>query len=122
MNALRKIEPTFKLTGFDGDAYRMFAIGSNKPDKYTAYGVLRSKQDGKGIQAKAVITGVLGRLAPDAFERANKLGHDHRLIEVTHYELTVGGEEWFYYDYFTTVRRRSGVDELANFRTMLALQ
>jgi P2 family phage contractile tail tube protein len=122
MNTLRKIEPTFKLAGFDIDSYRMFAIGAGKPDRYTAYGVLRSKQDGKALQAKAVISGVLGRVAPDAFERGQKLGHDHRIVEVTHYELIVGGEEWFMYDYFTTTRRRLGVDELAEVRTMLGLQ
>ena len=122
MNSIRKIEPTFKLAGFDADSYRLFTAGAGAPTKYTAYGVLRSKQDGKALQAKTVITGVLGRLAPDAFDRSQKLGHDHRIVEVTPYELMVAGEEWFYWDYFTTKRRRLGIDELAEVRTMLGLQ
>ncbi len=121
MNVLRKMNPTFKLAGFDPDAYRVFGIGSTEIQTFTARGIIRAKSSGKGVGAVAILRGALGRVGPDAFERANKLGHDHQVIELQHYELRVGGQEWFYYDYFSTMRRRFGRDETAEYRQLLGL-
>ncbi len=121
MNTLRKLEPSFKLAGFDEDAYRHFGIGSNKPQTYTAYGSIRSKQTGERVQAKALLRGSVGRVAPDAFDRQSMLGHDHSFHEVTLYSLTVGGKEWFHWNYWKTERRVMGTDELAEERQLLGL-
>ncbi len=122
MNMLRKLEPSFKLTGFDEDSYRLMGVGSNKIDFFTAYGELRNKRTAKGVQAKAIIRGSIGRVAPDNFDRGNLLGHDHTFHEVTYYALHVDGQEWFKWDYFTTERRVMGVDELAEQRRLLGLE
>lgn len=121
MNILKKMNPTFKLAGFDPDSYRAFGIGSSQVQTFTARGILRAKSNGKAYGALAIMRGAIGRVAPDAFERANKLGHDHQIIELQRYSLTVGGEEWFHVDYFASVRRRFGVDELAEYRQLLGL-
>jgi len=121
MAVLRKMNPTFKIAGFDADAYRLFGVGSAEVQTFTARGIIRAKSTGKGVGAVAIMRGSLGKVGPDAFERANKLGHDHQIIELQHYELKVGGQEWFYYDYFSTVRRRFGKDETAEYRQLLGL-
>lgn len=122
MNALRAIQPTFKLLGYTESTYREFGVGTAQVSKFTGYGVLRNKVNGTTIQAKTVIRGVLGRVAPDQFERAGAFGHDHSITEVTHYELHVGGKEWFYWDYFTTTLRQFEQDSLAESRILLGIE
>jgi P2 family phage contractile tail tube protein len=122
MNALKALTPSFKLAGFTQSSYRALGIGTNEPMNFTAYGVLKNKQTGAQHQAKSIIRGIVGRLAPDAFARADAFGHDHSVTEVTHYELSVDAEEWFYWDYFTTRRRQFGVDELAKARVLMGME
>ena len=122
MNAFRALEPTFKLLGFTEASYRLLGIGTNEVQRFTMYGVLRNKETGKQLQAKAIAKGIIGRLAPDAFDRASAFGHDHGITEVTHYELHVGGEEWFYYDYFTSVVRQFGNDVTSAARVALGIE
>ncbi len=121
MNAIRKLEPSFKLAGFDKDAYRLFGVGSNEVNVFTGYGVLANQRTAKRVSAKVVFRGMIGRMQADAFDRSNVMGHDHKLAEVTRYDLEVGGQEWWSWDYWTTKRRRFGVDELADYRRMLGL-
>lgn len=122
MGAFRAIEPSFKLAGFTEESYRQLGVGTGTPENYTAYGVLRNKQTGKILQAMAIIRGIIGRLAPDAFERASAFGHDHGLTEVTHYELKVDGQEWFYLDWFTSVVRVNGTDVTRSARLALGIE
>lgn len=120
MNALRALEPSFKLAGFSKSSFQQLAVGST--ERYTIYGALRNKETGKVLQAKAVVRGIIGRLAPDAFDRASAFGHDHGVTEVTHYELHVDGEEWFYLDYFTSVVRQFGNDQTQAVRVALGIE
>lgn len=122
LNTLRKIEPGFKLAGFDEDAYRLFGIGSNEINVFTGYGVIANQRTAKRTPAKVVYRGMISRMAPDAFDRSNVMGHDHKLAKVTRYDLEVGGKAWWEWDYWTTKRVRFGVDELADYRRMLGLQ
>lgn len=121
MGILRKLELGFALVGFDEECYRAAGVGSNQVVNFTAYGVISRKSDGRKFGVKAVVKGSLGKVAPDQFERSSALGHDHSLADVTYYKLTVGRDEWFEADFFNTVRKRFGVDELAEVRTLLGL-
>lgn len=121
MNVIKKLEMSFKLAGFDEEAYAAAGIGSNAPRTFTARGMLRRKSDGKGFNAVATVKACMGKIAPDGFDRSNVFGHDHSLVEITRYRLIVGDVEWFYVDYFTTERRRFGVDELAEYRNFLGV-
>jgi P2 family phage contractile tail tube protein len=121
MGVLAKLEPGFKLVGFDEEAYRAAGVGSNRVEIFTAYGALRRKTTGKMIAAKAVFRGSLGKAAPDQFDRSNNLGHDHTIVDVTRYRLEVGGREWFDVDFWSSKRRRFGIDEYAETRRALGL-
>ncbi|CDX55870.1 Phage major tail tube protein [Mesorhizobium plurifarium] len=122
MNAIKALQPTFKFAGFAKSSYRAMGVGTNQPMNFTGYGVLKNKQTGDAFQAKTVIRGIVSRIAPDAFDRSSAFGHDHQIGEVTHYELSVDNEEWFYWDYFTTRRRQFGVDELTKARVLLGIE
>ena len=41
---------------------------------------------------------------------------------MTHYKLSVDNDEWFYWNYFTTLRRQFGFDELAKARVLLGIE
>jgi phage tail tube protein FII len=121
MGAVKKLEPSFKLTGFDEDAYKMFGIGSGQVGAFTVYGVIKDKREAKSVQGKAIFRGSIGRMAPDAFTRGAEFGHDHRLDEVSHYELWIAGAEWYYIDFWTQPRPRVFGNEDREYMTMLGL-
>ena len=121
MSSLKKIAPTFKMAGFDQEAMNLFGIGSGKPNNYTAYGVIRDKRDGKALQGKAIFRGMISKMAPEAFERGKEFGHDYELAEVTHYELWIGGREWWAWDFWTMPRARVFGNEDREYQAMLGL-
>lgn len=121
MNALKKLEPQFKLVGFDEEAYRAAGIGSNSAEIFTARGAIRRKSDGRLFRAMAIFRGSMGRVAPDQFERSNALGHDHGIVDVTRYKLEIGGKVWFDVDFWKSKRIRFGKDELLGMRRALGL-
>lgn len=121
MNVLKKLEPQFKLVGFDEEAYRAAGVGSNKVEVYTARGAIRRKSDGRLFTCVAIFRGSMGRVAPEQFERSNAFGHDHTIVDVTRYKLSIGGKVWFDVDYWASKRIRFGVDEYAESRRALGL-
>lgn len=121
MGVLKPLEPTFKLIGFDEEAYNAAGIGSNRPQIFTARGVIQRKSDGKNFASVATIKGCIGKIAPDQFERSKGMDHDHSIVEVTRYKLSVGGRDWWDTDFFSMKRIRFGEDELAEIRQMLGL-
>lgn len=121
MGAINAIQPTFKMAGFDEEAYRLFGIGSGAVNAFTCYGVIRSKREGKPLQGKAIFRGAIGKVTADAFSRGSEFGHDHNLIDVTHYELSIGGKEWYYWDFWNTPKPRVFGQEDREYQAMLGL-
>jgi phage tail tube protein FII len=121
MSAIKKLEPTFKMAGFDQEAFRLFGVGSGAVSNFTCYGVIRDKREAKPLQGKAVFRGSIGRIAADAFTRGAEFGHDHRIDEVTHYELSIGGSEWYSIDFFTQPKPRVFGVEDREYMQMLGL-
>lgn len=107
---VEKLEPTFKLKGWDIPLLRQFGLGTASRQIFTGYGVIRDKRTGRAIEAKAVMEGRLSRIAPDAFQRGEAMSHDHAINEVLHYELHFDGQEELYWDFFTNTVRLGGVD------------
>jgi hypothetical protein len=68
---MEKLEPTFKLNGWDPDLLTKFGLGSSRRKVFTAYGVIRDRPTGLAIEVKAIIESRLGRMAPDAFQRGD---------------------------------------------------
>lgn len=118
---IEKLEPTFKLKGWDPVLLRSFGLGSTYRQTFTAYGVIRDKKSGRALEAKAIMEGRLSRVAPDAFQRGETMGHEYAINEVLHYELFFDGDEELYWDFFTNTLRLGGVDPDPDFNSILRI-
>lgn len=118
---IEKLEPTFKLNGFDPDLLSEFGLGTRYRNIFTAYGVVRDQRSGKAIEAKAILEARLGRIAPDAFQRGEMHGHEYAMNSVIHYELWFDGSEKIAWDHFTSVWRVNGVDQNADENRILRI-
>lgn len=107
---IKKLEPTFKLKGFDPDLLVQFGLSAPIRNVFTAYGVIVDRRTGRNIEAKAIMEARLGRVAPDAYQRGNLIGHDYALNEVLRYELYFDGKEKIFFDFFENAWRVDGQD------------
>lgn len=115
-----KLEPTFKLNGFDPDLLASFGLGTSRyKQTFTAYGVVRDQRTGREIESKAIIEGRLGRVAPDTFQRGELQGHEYAINSITHYELHFDGKEKIAWDFFTSLWRVDGIDQLSETNRIL---
>lgn len=118
---IQKLEPSFKLAGWDFDLLSQFGLGSTASRMFTAYGVIRDKRSGSAVQSKAIMEGRLGKIEAEAFKRGELQSHDYAINGVTHYELQIGGVEKLYWDFFSAEWRVDGVRQNADEATMLNL-
>lgn len=118
---VNKLEPTFKLAGWDPDLLGQFGISSGQRRLFTAYGVISSKRTGAKIEAKAIMEGRLGKIEAETFQRGEMQSHDYAINEVLHYELYFDGSEKIYWDFFTSEWRLDGVDNYAAERSILRI-
>jgi uncharacterized protein len=118
---INKLEPTFKLNGYDPDLLTEFGLGSKVRNIFTAYGVIVNKRTGRKIESKSVIEGRLGSIAPDAFQRGELMGHEYAINEVVHYEVFFDGAEKIYWDFFTNTWRMNGRDENGEINRILRI-
>lgn len=118
---MEKLEPTFKLKGWDAPLLRQFGLGTVGRNRFTAYGVVRDKRTGRALEAKAVIEGRLSRIAPDTFQRGESMGHEYAINEVLHYEVHFDGQEELYWDFFTNTVRLGGQDRDPDFNNILRI-
>ncbi|HVR54266.1 MAG TPA: phage major tail tube protein [Pseudorhodoferax sp.] len=121
VGGISKLEPTFKLKGWDPLLMREFGIGTSTAKRFTAYGVIRDKKTGRQFEAKAVLEGRLSRIAPDAFTRGDAMGHEYGISEVYHYELFFDGAEEVYFDLWTNTVRIGGEDRFATANRILRI-
>jgi uncharacterized protein len=118
---VQKLEPTFKLVGFDPDLLVQFGVGSQERRAYTARGVIRDKRSGREIGLKAIMEGRLGRVESDTFSRGDLLAHDYSISEVMHYELFYDDVEKLYWDFFTNTWRIDGASQNARSNALLGI-
>lgn len=116
---VQKLEPTFKLAGWDPDLITQFGVGSRLKRVFTAYGVIRNKRTGEAIEAKAIMEGRLGKIEGEAFKRGELQSHDYAINEVLHYELWFDKQEKFYWDFFTGEFRLDGTSQVSDERDIL---
>lgn len=107
----QKLEPTFKLVGFDPELLVQFGVGSKLKRIYTAYGQVIDRRTGQSIELKAVMEGRLGKIEGDAFQRGEVMSHEYAINEIMHYEVHFNGQEKIYWDLFSSIWRVDGVDE-----------
>lgn len=118
---IQKLEPTFKLKGFDMPLLRQFGLNSRAKNKYTAYGAVRDKRTGLVMEAKAIFEARLGKVAPDAFQKGETMSHEYALNEVTHYEFHMDNIEEFYWDFWTNTLRIGGTDQNSDINRVLRI-
>jgi len=114
---LEAIEPKFEVKGLDLDVFR----GLGTRDRWVFASAYREKRPGGGatVGARAIIEGAISAWEPDESDPAELQGCNHTFSEVTHYELSLGGRELFYVDFFERVLRIDGVDMFADERRAL---
>lgn len=108
---VQKLEPTFKLNGYDPDLLTQFGLSTRYRNMFTAYGVIRDQRTGREIESKSRIEARLGRVAPDSYQRGELQGHEYAMNSVTHYEIWFNGVEKIFWDFFTNAWRVDGVDQ-----------
>jgi P2 family phage contractile tail tube protein len=118
---IQKLEPTFKLNGFDPTLLAQFGLGSRFRQNFTAYGAVRDQRTGQAIEAKAIIEARLGKVAPDGFQRGEMHSHEYAMNSVVHYELWFDNKEKIVWDFFTSVWRVDGVDQNSNENRILRI-
>lgn len=114
-------EVTFKLTGSDSQTKALFGIGANGTRPYTIYGALRDKNGGRLIERKIVVFGRMTEVSESEFKRGDLLEQDHTITEITHYELWEDKVEVYYYDFFASVWRVNGTNQLAQTNAILRI-
>lgn len=118
---ISKLEPTFKLKGFDFPLLRQFGLGSRIKHRYTAYGAIRDKRSGKLLESKGILEARLGKIEGEAIKRGEAAAHDYALNEVTHYELWMDGTREFYWDFWTNTLEIGGTSQTSDSNRILRI-
>lgn len=118
---INKLEPSFKLVGYDPDVLIQFGVSDTIRRVYTAYGVLTDRRTGRKIELKAIMEGRLGKVEGDAFKRGDLLAHSYAINEMMRYEVWIGGQEKLSWDHWTNMWRVNGVDQWAQQNQILRI-
>lgn len=108
---LSKLESSFGLKGEDPELLSQFGFGEKKPMEFFSYGVIRNLRTGEAMEGKAILTGYLGSIAPDPFKGGDAKGNEYGIKGITTYQLFFGGDEKFYFDFWTSTVRINGVSK-----------
>ncbi|RWX72605.1 phage major tail tube protein [Mesorhizobium sp. M2A.F.Ca.ET.039.01.1.1] len=108
---VQKMEPTFKLVGFDPALLAEFGLGSKIKNIFTAYGEIIDRRTGQSLEIKAIMEGRLGKVAPDAHQRGEVAANEYAINEMSHYEVWWNGQEKILWDFWTNTWRIDGVDQ-----------
>lgn len=114
-------ELSFKLVGTDAQAKAAFGLGSRVGMPYTIYGELVDKRTARKIERKVVVFGRMTEVSEDEFERGKVTMQDHKITEITHFELYEDKKEVYFFDLWTSQWRVNGIDENAETRGILRI-
>lgn len=119
---MTRLEATFNLAGIQTE---VMSLLNRQLNTFTAFGAVRSRADGSIQQAKAIMTGQLGRVNPQNFRRGDLLHHEYSIRGLVHYEFYIGEqsapEEIYFWDFFTNTFRIAGVDTNADVNAAIGL-
>lgn len=107
---VEKLEPTFKLNGFDPELLGTFGLGTPLKQTFTAYGVIRDQRTGKPYDSMATMHGRLSRIAPDNFTRGELMGHEYSIGAMDAYAVFFDGKPIIEWDFFANIYRLNGAD------------
>jgi len=112
-NRLQPIEPAAIVHGFDED------LLPGVKERWTLAGALRNRKTGKHVPVRCEVEGVWVEWTPDEADPAQFNGCNSLMKEVTHFELTIDGKEWWYVDEDEREIRRMGVSLKSGARAAL---
>ena len=118
---INKLEATFTLSGWQPLVMTLIGESRRERQVFTAYGLIRDRRLGEAVEAIGIIGGRLGRCNPTAFSHGSLMSHEYSIKGITHYELYMGGEEIYWWDFFTSTRRIGGSDLNADFNQILRI-
>ena len=116
---LNALSVGFKLVGFDPQSAAQFGLGGSGQLAYTIYGAVRDKQTGKAVELKATAWGRMASLDSGTWKRGDAAEQTHEIKEVTRYGLYWNKVELYYYDFFASIWRVKGVDQVADVNSIL---
>jgi hypothetical protein len=105
-----RLEATFNLLGWQPRVMTLIGQSARNRQTFTAYGLIRNRRTGEPMEGMAVMQGRLGRVNPTDFNRGTNQVHEYAIRSIVHYELKMGGEQIYFWDFFTNVRRVGGED------------
>lgn len=112
---IEALEPAFAVMGLDRDIFRSMGV----KDGWTFAASYRDTKTGRSISARGIFEGAIQAWEPDESDPVEFKGCNHIFAEVTHFEFTLGGEEWVYFDFDERVARLMGNDLFAETRQAL---
>jgi len=118
---MEKLESSFQLNGEDPQLLGQFGFGTKKPMPFFSYGVVRDLRTGDALETKAILTGYLGSIAPDAYKGGDAKGNEYGIKGITTYELWFAGVEKYYFDFWTNTVRIDGQAVKATENSILRL-
>jgi hypothetical protein len=101
---------TFNLAGWTPHVMTMIGQSNRQRQIFTAYGLVRDRRSGEAMEAKSVFEGRLGRVNPTSFRKGDLQSHEYSIRGITHYELYLGDDEIYFWDFFISARRVGGED------------
>ncbi|UXS04476.1 phage major tail tube protein [Agrobacterium tumefaciens] len=110
---LQPIEPAVSVHGFDSD------LMPGVKERWTLAAALRNRKTSAMVPVRVEIEGVIVEWSPDEADPGQFNGCNSIFKEVTHFELSIDGKEWWYVDEDERVIRRMGVDITAARRAAL---
>lgn len=110
---LQPIEPGLTVFGFDAD------LMPGVKDRWTFAAAMRDRKTGKSVAVRCAIEGIIVDWSPDEADPSQFNGCNHQIKEVTHFDLSIDGKEWWYVDEDERTVRRMGIDLTAARRAAL---
>jgi P2 family phage contractile tail tube protein len=118
---INKLESTFILLGWTPSVAALAASWERNQNHFYMYGVIRDRQSGDIIQAIAHLIGRLGKTDPQNWRRGDVMHWNYALKGIVHYELSIGGQPMYYWDFFTNDLRIGGVPRNDQINTALGI-
>lgn len=110
---LQPLEPALTVHGIDPD------LMPGQRDRWTFSAAMRDRKTNRQVPVRAEIEGAIVEWSPEEADPAQFNGCNQMIKEVTHFELTVDGNELWYIDEEEREIRRNGVSLTADVRRAL---
>lgn len=100
MRVIEKLMLRFKLEGFQPEVSNKFMPLTGRT-KYTVRGNIRDIRDHTELGVEAIVEGRMTKVEVSEFDREKGVDTDYEIKEILFYQVLLGGQEKFYFDYFS---------------------